>query len=434
MLVVKGKYVLTSDGLKKNYALVIESGTITELVPIDQLKKYEGVEVIDAVNGIVTPGFINAHTHMYGTVAHGIHTEKKIKDFTDFLEIFWWPMVEDQIDHELIKATTAWACVESIDSGVTTIVDTLEAPNSLMGCLNIEKNIIDKFGLRAYLSFEASQRKDEENSINGLKENYNFALENKGNDLVKGFMSIHTLFTCDKEYILKAKKMADEIGSFFHMHLSESVYEPTWSLKKYGKRPVEVYDELGILDNKILASQVVQMSEVEKEILLNKKVNMIHMPLSNCEVGGGIAPYPDFIEKKGNVGLGSDGYINNFFEIMRGAFLIHKAYRQDPQVMNGKEVFEMATKSGAISIGRNDLGVIEVGAKADIITIELDTPTPINEHNVYDQLILFRNPQNVSNVLVNGNVLKRDGKLINIDVKKIKKDLRFVTQKLWDKQ
>jgi cytosine/adenosine deaminase-related metal-dependent hydrolase len=94
----------------------------------------------------------------------------------------------------------------------------------------------------------------------------------------------------------------------------------------------------------------------------------------------------------------------------------------------------MATVSGARSIGRNDLGRLEVGAKADIITIELDTPTPINEHNLYDQLILFRNPQNVSNVLVNGKILKKDGILLNIDVEKIKNDLRVVTQKLWDKQ
>lgn len=434
MLIVSGKYVLTNEGLKENHSLVIDGSTIKEILPTDELGGYEDAETINVPNAIVTPGFINAHTHMYGTVAHGIHTEKIIKDFTDFLEIFWWPMVEDQIDHELIKATTAWACVESIDSGVTTIVDTLEAPNSLMGCLNAEKEVIKDFGLRAYLSFEASQRKDEENSIKGLNENYNFTKENMNNELIKGFMSIHTLFTCDKEYILKAKKMSDDAGSFFHMHLSESVYEPTWSLEKYGKRPVEVYDELGVLDNKILASQVVQMSEEEKEILLKKNVNMIHMPLSNCEVGGGIAPYPDFIAKNGNVGLGSDGYINNFFEIMRGAFLIHKAYRQDPQVMKGKEVFDMATVSGAKSIGREDLGKIEVGAKADIITIELDTPTPINEHNLYDQLILFRNPQNVSNVLVNGNILKKDGILLNIDVEKIKNDLRVVTQKLWDKQ
>ena len=70
---------------------------------------------------------------MYGTVAHGIHTDKEIKDFSDFLNIFWWPIAEDQIDNELIEKTIAWACVESLMSGVTTIVDTLEAPNAIPG-------------------------------------------------------------------------------------------------------------------------------------------------------------------------------------------------------------------------------------------------------------------------------------------------------------
>ena len=113
-------------------------------------------------------------------------------------------------------------------------------------------------------------------------------------------MSIHTLFTCDKEYIKKARRLTEDRNLFFHMHLSESLYEPAWSVEKYGKRPVEVYEEI--------------------DILIKNQVSMIHMPLSNCEVGGGIAPYPELIKKGGKVGLGTHGYINNFFEVMLGAF------------------------------------------------------------------------------------------------------------------
>ena len=434
MLVIKGKYLLTKDGLKKDHGLVIKNGIITDIQPNNVLTSCTNTQTICCDDSIIVPGFINAHTHMYGTVAHGIHTTKVIKDFTDFLNIFWWPMVEDQIDHELIEKTTAWACVESLMSGVTTIVDTLEAPNAIPGGLEVEKKVIDKFGLRAYLSFEASQRKSKENSLLGLEENYNFSKNNDEDNLVNGFMSIHTLFTCDKEYIKKAKEMADKNNALFHMHLSESQYEPTWSIEKYNKMPVEVYDEIGILDEKVVASQVVQVDSSEVDTLIKKNVSMIHMPLSNCEVGGGVAPYPDIIRNGGKAGLGTDGYINNFFEVMRGAFLIHKAYRKDPQVMTGKEVFEMATVNGAKSIGRSDLGVIEIGARADIITIELDTPTPVTEHNLYDQLILYRNPQNVKNVIVDGKLVKRNGLLIGIDIDEIKEDLRKTTQKLWDKQ
>lgn len=434
MLIIKGRYVLTEDGLKENWGIGIRDGMIVELGPMDEFEIGGADEVLDASTGFVAPGFINAHNHMYGSVSHGIHTDKVIRDFTDFLNVFWWPMVEDQIDEELIRATTAWACIEAIDSGVTTMVDILEAPNTLSGCLDIEKEVIDRFGLRAYLSFEASQRQSEENGRMGLFENHRFSMDADEEDLVQGFMSIHTLFTCDENFIRKAKGLAEESGSLFHMHLSESVYEPNWSLERYGKRPVEVYEDWGLLDSSFLASQVVQVDEAEKALLISRDAAMIHMPLSNCEVGGGIAPYPDFIAAGCRVGLGSDGYINNFFEIMRGAFLIHKAHLQDPQIMKGREVFQMATKGGADALGRKDLGRIAIGAKADIVTIDLDTPTPINPHNLYDQLILYRNPGNVGNVLVNGRILKKDGRLVDVDVAAAKEQLRKVTQKLWDKQ
>lgn len=434
MLIIKGKYVLTEDGLKENWGIGIHDGIIVELGPMDAFEMGGTDEVIDARTEIVAPGFINAHNHMYGSVSHGIHTDKVIRDFTDFLNVFWWPMVEDQIDEELIRATTAWACIEAIDSGVTTMVDILEAPNTLPGCLGIEKEVIDRFGLRAYLSFEASQRQSEENGRMGLSENHRFSMDADEEDLVQGFMSIHTLFTCDENFICKAKSLAEESGSLFHMHLSESVYEPNWTLERYGKRPVEVYEDWRLLDSSFLASQVVQVDDAEKALMISRDAAMIHMPLSNCEVGGGIAPYPDFVAAGCRVGLGSDGYINNFFEIMRGAFLIHKAHLQDPQIMKGREVFQMATKGGADALGRKDLGRIAIGAKADIITIDLDTPTPINPYNIYDQLILYRNPANVVNVLVNGRILKKDGRLVDVDVATAKEQLRKVTQKLWDKQ
>ena len=228
--------------------------------------------------------------------------------------------------------------------------------------------------------------------------------------------------------------MAREAGCLFHMHLSESDYEPAWSEDRYGKRPAEVYKELGALDHDVLASQVVQVSEAEKKILAGKDVAMVHMPLSNCEVGGGVAPFPDFLKMGARVALGTDGYINNFFEVMRGAFLIHKAYRRDPQVMKAQEVFEMATWRGADAIGRKDLGRIAPGARADLITIRLDTPTPITVHNLYEQLVLYRNPHNVRDVVINGKILKRDGILTKADVQAVKEKLRTVTGKLWDKQ
>ena len=105
-----------------------------------------------------------------------------------------------------------------------------------------------------------------------------------------------------------------------------------------------------------------------------------------CEVGSRVVLILDYLENDIKVGIGSDGYINNFF----------KAYRQDPQVMPADAVYKMATSLSGDVLKRGDLGRIKVGAKADVITISVDTSTPINEYNVYDQ---------------------EDGKILTIDVK-----------------
>ena len=86
---------------------------------------------------------------------------------------------------------------------------------------------------------------------------------------------------------------------------------------------------------------------------------------------------------------------------------------------------------GAEAMGIPDAGRLEAGCLADVITIDLDTPTPINEHNVYDQLILFRNPENVNDVIVDGKFLKRDGKILTVDAKSVKEELRAKAARFW---
>jgi cytosine/adenosine deaminase-related metal-dependent hydrolase len=430
--VFKGACLMTEEGLKQDWGVRVEGNTIVAVGPNAEIDEAGADKVIDAKGKMIAPGFVNGHNHMYGVLSHGITTEALVTEFSSFLDDFWWPYVEDRIDHELVEKTARWACVEAIDSGVTTFVDILEGPNSIPGALNIEKKVLEDAGVRGILCFEACQRQSEENAQLGLKENYDFCKENnKKGGLVEGIMSIHTLFTGDEGFVMGAKAMADELGTDIHMHMSESVFEPNWCLDKYGKRTVNVYEDFGFLSENVLASQGVQLAQDEIDIVAKRGTRIVHMPLSNCEVGGGFAPIPEYLEAGVPVGIGSDGYVNNFFEVMRGAFLVHKAHKQDPQVMPADVVYKMATSLGADAIKRDDLGRLAVGKKADIITINIDSPTPINEHNVYDQVILFRNPNNVSEVMIDGKLVKEDYEIKTIDVQKAKAEMREVTERFW---
>ena len=422
---------MTPGGLKAGWGLRMEDGRIRQVAENPRLRVEPGDEVIALEGQIIMPGFTNGHNHMYGFLSHGITAEALVTEFSSFLEDFWWPYVEDRVDHELIRVTADWACAEMIDSGVTSFVDVLEAPGALPGALNIAAESVRQAGLRAILSFEACERVSPENGALGLKENANFIRQSGDDDLVKGLMSVHTLFTCSRDFLLRAKALADELNGSLHMHLSESVFEPNWCREHYQKSPVEVYEEIGFLGKNVLASQVVQATAAELDTLTARGVRVVTMPLSNCEVGGGIAPVPEMMRRGLTVGLGTDGYINNFFEVMRGAFLIHKARLQDPQAMPAKTVLAMATELGARAAGFDEAGRLEEGCLADVITVAADTPTPINEHNVYDQLVLFRNPADVRNVWVNGRQLKRDGQLLTVDPVRAKIEMRAAAARFW---
>lgn len=434
--ILKGKFVMTPEGPKEGYAVKVEGNRITFVGPESQVRASDGDQVIELGNQAVLPGFVNGHNHMYGVLSHGITAETMVTDFSNFLEDFWWPCVEDRMDHDLARITAKWACVEMIESGVTSFVDILEGPNSIPGALFAEKEAVEQAGLRGWLSFEACERMSPENGRLGLEENLKFAKAcSREGGLVNGLMSIHTLFTCSKDFIQEAKRMAADAGSMLHMHLSESDFEPAWSREQYNEAPVKVYEGLHCLDETVLASQLVQVSDEEIEALARLQVKGVSMPLSNCEVGGGVAPVGAMIEKGMTVGLGTDGYVNNFFEVMRGAFLIHKAHLKDPQAMPAKLVYRMATELGAQAIGMGgQAGTIKEGMLADIITVSLDRPTPVNAHNIYDQLVLFTNPSDVVNVMVDGVWLKRDHRLLTIDKEAVRRELSKATEAFWNIQ
>ncbi|CAI8386413.1 MAG: Melamine deaminase [Acidimicrobiaceae bacterium] len=157
------------------------------------------------------------------------------------------------------------------------------------------------------------------------------------------------------------------------------------------------------------------------------------MPLSNCEVGGGIAPIPELLEKDVCISLGSDGYINDMFEVMRGAFLIHKARLQDPGTMRADQVFEMATLQGAKALGLENVGTLEPGFVADLQLIDANFPTPLSEENLIEQVILHRSGNHVDSVMIDGKWKLRNGEILGVDLEKQRESVHRQAKRLWGK-
>jgi cytosine/adenosine deaminase-related metal-dependent hydrolase len=417
------------------WGLAIESDRVVATAGWEELRSlYPEAQVVDARDCVITPAFVNAHHHMYGVLAHGIPLDKAPGGIWPFLEDFWWPLVEDQLKHELIAIAVDWACLEMVRCGVTTFYDCLEAPYALPGALDVEAKIVRRWGLRGALSFEATERVSAENARLGLEENTRFIDSHQvQGSLLSGMMCFHTTFTCSAEYIQRAFALAEERGAQVHMHLAEGTYEPEYCLTEYGARTVAYYDRLGVLGDHVLASQCVQVDAEEIAILAQRGVHVSHQPLSNCEVGGGLAPVPEMLAAGINVALGTDGYISNFFEVMRAAALIPKARLLDPTTMPSHTVWTMATQNGARALRFNDLGRLVPGSLADLLLIKSDLPTPVAAHNLADQFLLWRNPADLKGVLCAGNWLMRDGRLEGIDEAAIRRRAEDAATNLWQR-
>lgn len=417
------------------WGLRVRDGLVDAVGPHGDLRRaYPDDPVHSAAGRIVLPGFVNAHNHLYAVLAHGIPTSRAPADFWAFLADFWWPLIEDALDHPMIAAATDWSCAEMVRSGTTSFYDCLEAPFALPGALAVQREAVVRHGMRAVLSFEATERVSAENGQLGLRENAAFIDEcRRAGGLVSGMMCCHTTFTCSADFIRQTFALAAERGVLTQLHCSEGPPEPEYALKRFGMRPMEYYDQLGVAGPGMLASQCVQISEREQAIIAERGVRVSHIPLGNSWVGGGIAPIPRLLAAGVTVGLGTNGFINDMFAVMRGAALLHKAQQCDPQVMPAAQVLYLATEGGARAIGLERVGRLAPGWAADLQALDAEVPSPLTAHNLYDQVVYWRNQAHVRDVMVAGVWRVRDGQLLAADPAALRARVHAEAARLWQR-
>ena len=431
---IRASLIVTMDSagrVVRDGEILIEGREVVAIGKSGEVSGKFGAELrIDARGEVVIPGLIDSHRHLYGILTRGMPVKVRPKDFISFLEDFWWPYVENQLTKEHIYAAAKASALEALKTGTTTVVDILEAPYALPGALEVEARALEEVGLRGYLSFEVTERAGEEVRDMGFTENVNMV--RRGGDLVRGTLAIHTTFTCSPECIRRAGELGRSLKARIQLHLEEGDYEKMYARVKYRKLPVELYEDLGFLGPNVIAAQCVTTEPKELEILRRYGVNLVHVPMSNCEVGGGFAPIPEAIDTGLNVGLGTDGYVTNMFDVMRFAFLIHKCRLKNPQVMPAREVFRMATSNAGRALNAN-IGSIMPGYLADIAILRFKPPTPLSEVNVVDMLALFGYLAEVDKVIVNGALVVDGGRSVRVDEEAVREGCVRASEDLWSR-
>jgi cytosine/adenosine deaminase-related metal-dependent hydrolase len=209
--------------------------------------------------------------------------------------------------------------------------------------------------------------------------------------------------------------MKDFPGSVYHTHSSESLQEIDGVRKRFHKENIEYFNSIGVLDDHTVLAHCVHTSDKERKILIDRNTKVAHCPSANLKLGSGIAPVPLYLKEGISVTLGADGApCNNnlsIFNEMRLASLIQKPI-QGVDTISAKTIFKMATIEGAKALHlQNEVGSIEIGKKADLVLIDLDSYSNSysdSDEFVYSDIVFSSTAENIKSVMVNGKWLVKD--------------------------
>ena len=416
-LIVSGKYLLTMDNdlkVLKNGAIAIND---SKILAVDELmiikKEFEADEVINAKNSIVLPGMINTHTHVAMSYFRGLADDLGLDEW---LNKHIWPAEAKNVNCEFVKKSSELGCLEMIKSGVTCF-------NDMYFFEEETAKVAKGFGMRAIigegiLDFPTPSCVNPEKA---LAASLSQIEKYKNDDLISVAFAPHSIYTCNRELLIKIKKLADENNVNIHIHLAETKKELDECQQQFGKTPVQYLDEIGFLGSNVIAVHSVWLDKIDLRILKEKQVKISHNPISNMKLSSGTAPILEALQKhKIVVGLGTDSAASNntqdLFTDMRAAALIHKISNEGPIALSAEDIVKMATIDGAKVLGmEKKIGSLEVGKQADIITINLDKPHLQPIYNPYSHLVYCANAEDANDVIIGGKLVMRERKVINVN-------------------
>jgi putative selenium metabolism protein SsnA len=436
LLIGNGRLVTRDQGKYiENGAVAIDGNLIVEVGETAELRqKYTQAKWIDANGGVIMPGMINTHNHIYSAFARGLSINNyNPHDFNDILEGMWW-----KIDRLLTKENDSLSAqavyIDCIKNGVTTVFDHHASYYDIPGSLDTMADAAKQLGVRTSLCYEVSDRDGKEKMTEAVLENERMILKANADqsDMLKGMMGLHAAFTLSDETLALCKKHTPSYTGA-HIHVAEGPGDQVDSLKKYGKRIVERLYENGILGEKTLAIHCVHVSPAEMAILKETNTMVVHNPESNMGNAVGCGPVIRLFQEGILLGLGTDGYTNDMIESYKVGNIIHKHNLCDPTVAWG-EIPTMLFENNPRIAGRffnKPLGVLKPGAYADVVVTDYDPLTPMNGNNVNGHILFGMNGRSVVTTVCNGKVLMQDRKVLVADEKLVMQECRKSAAKLW---
>ena len=417
--------------------IIVDGNLIKEVGSFEDLKiKYPNAEVIDAKNQVIMPAFINAHNHIYSSLARGLSIKNhNPKNFLDILDGLWWNL-DNHLTLENDKASAEVTYLNCIENGVTTVFDHHASYKKTEGSLIELAKVAKDYKIRTCLCYEVSDRNGVDEMKKAVKENVDFI--NYANldttDMIKGTMGLHASFTLSDETLRYVVEQNPKDAGY-HVHIAEGMADVEDSLSKYGVRTVERLNSMGILGPKTVAGHCIYIDDKELDILKETDTMVVHNPESNMGNAVGAPDVLKIFDKGILIGLGTDGYTNDMVESYKVANILQKHLHQDPNCA-WSEIPTMLFENNAKIANRffsTPLGKIKEGYAADIIFVDYDPLTPMDENNLNSHVMFGMNGYSVTTTICNGEILMKDRELLHINKQEVMEHSRKQAADLWER-
>lgn len=414
ILITNVSYLDENIQVKKADCIVIKDGIISH---IGKNFGWTSKEVFNGNGLLWMPGLVDGHTHTSQQLLRGRLLDEK--------PVIWKRInvpFEASLTEETSELSASLCALEMIRSGTTGFID---AGGKYVK--NFAK-VYNASRLRGRLSYMTN---DNPSMPDALRIDIQSALKSQiqlneelSNGLLKGIFSVTALTAASEKLIRTIFSYAKENNIATEVHMNEYASEVYDFIEKYGLRPFEWMEKEGLIGDKFTAAHGIFLSPSEIEIILNKKIRIMHCPFSNC--GKGIPKTPELLNRGAIVGFGSDGSAHGGVDLFkemrlfRGVINVHHGILSaDPQVMPAAKLIKMATQGGAAALDVEGLGIIKEGSPADIIAINIDAPHLYPTNNLINTMVESACGNDVSHSIVNGNVLMRNRVVETLDEEKI---------------
>ncbi|AVY67272.1 TRZ/ATZ family hydrolase [Xanthomonas translucens] len=415
-LLIEAGYVVPIEPhavVLEDHAVAVRGSEIVAVLPRAEAQAcFAAARTVSRPDAALLPGLVNAHTHNPMTLLRGIADDLPLMVW---LQQHIWPVETAVIGPEFVADGTALAIAEMLRGGTT-------CANENYFFSDVQAAVYKQHGFRArvgtvIIDFPTAWAKTSDEYFERACEVHD---QWRNDPLIGIAFAPHAPYTVNDANFERVRMLSDQLDVPVHLHTHETAQEIADSLKQYGQRPLARLDRLGLVNDRLIAVHMTQLTDAEIHLCAERGVSVVHCPESNLKLASGFCPACALQRAGVNLAIGTDGCASNndldMFSENRTAAILAKAVANDATALDAATTLRAATLGGARALGFGEkIGSIEVGKQADLICVDLSALETQPLHNVLSQLVYAAGRQQVSDVWIAGQRKLEQRVLVDMD-------------------